>query len=587
MDAEPRALPKRASAEAFTHWMRSIPHCRSRSEIGGAAHTLAHLGDLAQVGHRNVGIPYTEPLHGRAPSLGVGAKRRARGRMPCLAGSRVARSAAAKKKRDSDSAMASRPKSAREKRRRERDYDTWPALVTVTPATLPEAPAAPASAQQRQERERFEGRSRDKEEVLLLSDEVYEDADCEPLTKVARRNCKETAEERLADDSPLEKMMMRFEQSPGEQEDSVKGPWHASEDQRLVAVVNTMGAKQWTRIADKMQSFGHRRKGKQCRERWHNHLSPTISKRDFSAAEDELIVLMHRKIGNKWADIAKILPGRTDNSVKNRWNGTLRRTAEQKIDSQLAKESGAALPVALADVSSPDLRGFDDSTSLSAILPLSLDGFSQREEQVVSPVALSVGDLPSNVSESSFVLGLLKYVQPEASTPPSVTRTVNVQDPCSTPPSSAEYPRVVYRRRTALERKLLFGRDEPTPASTLFDSALAPSTPPTPTNAEDRLLCAAAATPFKFSIQDAKIVAPDATGIRDSAGVGHAAMMPFELWGSRKPGQQRVFEKINAVCRGAPPSVRRTVPPLSSARMPKNTRSITIRVNEESLQATA
>ena len=57
----------------------------------------------------------------------------------------------------------------------------------------------------------------------------------------------------------------------------------------------------------------------QCRERWHNHLNPHIKKDTWATAEDVLIIDLHQKIGSKWSEIAKHLPGRTDNSIKNRY----------------------------------------------------------------------------------------------------------------------------------------------------------------------------------------------------------------------------------------------------------------------------
>jgi hypothetical protein len=95
----------------------------------------------------------------------------------------------------------------------------------------------------------------------------------------------------------------------------VKGRWTKEEDDIITASVTCGDTAKWNEIAKRLPG----RIGEQVKERWINVLDPDMKKGLWTQAEMKILRDSQKELGNKWSEIAKRIPGRNENSVKNRW----------------------------------------------------------------------------------------------------------------------------------------------------------------------------------------------------------------------------------------------------------------------------
>ncbi|KAH0787082.1 Myb-like DNA-binding domain containing protein [Histomonas meleagridis] len=151
----------------------------------------------------------------------------------------------------------------------------------------------------------------------------------------------------------------------------LKGSWTRQEDEIIIQYVKENGVKNWRNLCTLLPG----RIGKQCRERWRNHLDPKINHSAWTEEEDNRLIELHKQYGNHWVQISNLMVNRSDNAIKNRWNSTLKKRSNLDIElikpplleeESLVKddESPLSTPKFVNLISSPFLIGNQSPSSL-------------------------------------------------------------------------------------------------------------------------------------------------------------------------------------------------------------------------------
>ncbi|KAL5559527.1 hypothetical protein UlMin_035738 [Ulmus minor] len=183
-----------------------------------------------------------------------------------------------------------------------------------------------------------------------------------------------------------------------------KGVWTAYEDKLLIQYVTVHGERKWSHIH---RQTGLKRSGKSCRLRWLNYLKPGIKRGNISQDEEELIIRLHKLLGNRWSLIAGRLPGRTDNEIKNYWHTILSKKAQAMNDNKAAAFDETLTPI--RDIKRPRVEASKpiNGTKLPSMFVGNYSNINKEENSLELMEEFNPGDMNlQDLLSTDFDLGI-------------------------------------------------------------------------------------------------------------------------------------------------------------------------------------